>query len=141
MFLFINCEYLITGWVLAVNVSFRKTLSNIFDRVLNRLLSLVLINLRCVESVQIRSFFWSVFVHFHILPECGKIRTRNISVFRHFHAVSLRILSKCGKIRPEKTLYLDTFHAVLAGGLFTEWIAVKGTLMQIWKSPYMFVFI
>ena len=39
----------------------------------------------CVESVQIRSFFWSVFS---------------------------RIQSECGKIQIRKTLYLDTFHAV-----------------------------
>ena len=36
----------------------------------------------CVKSVQIRSFFWSVFNS--IRAECGKIRTRKNSVFGHF---------------------------------------------------------
>ena len=36
----------------------------------------------CVKSVQIRSFFWSVFSI--IQSECGKIRTRKTSVFGHF---------------------------------------------------------
>ena len=35
-----------------------------------------------VESVQIRSFFWSVFSR--IRTEYGKIRTRKNSVFGHF---------------------------------------------------------
>ena len=46
----------------------------------------------CVKSVQIRSYFWSVFsrirteyeVSLRIQSECGKIRTRNNSVFGHF---------------------------------------------------------
>ena len=47
----------------------------------------------CVKSVQIRSFFWSVFSH---------IRTEYLSVF----------IPNAGKYGPEKTLYLDIFHAV-----------------------------
>ena len=54
----------------------------------------------CVKSVQIRSHFWSVFsriqteygkiLSLRIQSECGKIRTRNNSVFGHSsHAVSL----------------------------------------------------
>ena len=47
---------------------------------------------RCVRSVQIRSFFWSVFsriqsgyfVSLHIQSKYGKIRTRKNSVFGHF---------------------------------------------------------
>ena len=48
----------------------------------------------CVKSIQIRSYFWSVFsrirneygyfVSLRIQSECGKIRTRNNSVFGHF---------------------------------------------------------
>ena len=39
----------------------------------------------CVRSVQIRSFFWSVFYHIRtIQSEGGKIRTRKSSVFGHF---------------------------------------------------------
>ena len=38
--------------------------------------------LHCVKSVQIRSFFWSVF--FRTRAEYGKIRTRENSVLGHF---------------------------------------------------------
>ena len=49
-------------------------------------------NLHCVKSVQIWSFFWSVFsriwteysVSVRIRSECEKIRTRKNSVFGHF---------------------------------------------------------
>ena len=47
--------------------------------------------IHCVKSVQIRSFFWSLFFRIRpeykslrIQPECGKIRTRKNSVFGHF---------------------------------------------------------
>ena len=54
--------------------------------------------MHCVKSVQIWSFVWSVFSHIRaeygairsisvslrIQPECGKIRTRQNSVFGHF---------------------------------------------------------
>ena len=60
-------------------------------------------NLHCVKSVQIQSYFWSVF---------SRIRTEYGKIF-----VSLRILSKCranaGKYGLEITPYLDTFRAVL----------------------------
>ena len=48
-------------------------------------------NSHCVKSVQIRSFFWSVYgVSLCIQSEYGKIRTRKKSVFGHFsHSVSL----------------------------------------------------
>ena len=36
----------------------------------------------CVKSVQIRSFFWSVFSR--IRTDYGEIRTRKNSVFGHF---------------------------------------------------------
>ena len=39
-------------------------------------------SVHCVKSVQIRSFFWSVFSH--IRTEYGKIRTGKNSVFGHF---------------------------------------------------------
>ena len=57
---------------------------------------------RCVKSVQIRSFFWSVFsifglnteiyaVNFRIQSEYGKIGTRKNIVFGHFsRSASLR---------------------------------------------------
>ena len=41
--------------------------------------------IHCVKSVQIRSYFWS---------ECGKIRTRNYSVFGHFSRSDTLIFSK-----------------------------------------------
>ena len=50
----------------------------------------------CVKSVQIWSFFWSLFSH---------IRTE-------YREISLRIQSKYGKIQTRKTPYLDTFHVV-----------------------------
>ena len=49
--------------------------------------------IHCIKSVQIRSFFWTVFsrirteygeILLHIQSEYGKIRTRKNSVFRHF---------------------------------------------------------
>ena len=52
----------------------------------------------CVKSVQIRSFYWSVFSR--IRTEYGE--TEYLSVFS----------SNTGKYGPEKTPYLDTFHAV-----------------------------
>ena len=48
----------------------------------------------CMKSVQIRIYFWSLF--FCIRTEYRKIRTRNNSVFGHFHAMALtawRIIS------------------------------------------------
>ena len=53
-----------------------------------------------VKSVQIRSYFWSVF--FRIRSEYREIR--NISVFT----------PHSGKYGPEITPYLDTFHAVIS---------------------------
>ena len=44
----------------------------------------------CMKSVQIRSFFWSLFFHIRtayrvsLQFKCGKIRTRKNSVFGHF---------------------------------------------------------
>ena len=52
----------------------------------------VLDSFHCVKSVQIRSFFWSVF-----------FRVRTDWIF----------ISNAGKYGPEKTLYLNTFHVVL----------------------------
>ena len=54
----------------------------------------------CVKSVQIRSFFWSVFSC--IRTEYGEIDTPYLSVFS----------TNAGKYGPEKTPYLGTFHAV-----------------------------
>ena len=39
-------------------------------------------SIHCVQGVQIRSFFWSVFSR--IRTECGKIRARKNSAFGHF---------------------------------------------------------
>ena len=52
----------------------------------------------CVKSIQVRSFFWSVF---------SRIRTEYGEIL-----VSLCIQSECGEIRTRKNSYLDTFHAV-----------------------------
>ena len=53
-----------------------------------------LMSQHCVKSVQIRSFFWSVFPVFGLNTE------------------RFRIHSEYGKIRTRKTSYLDTFHTV-----------------------------
>ena len=47
--------------------------------------------IHCVKSIQLRSFFWSVF---------------------SIYSVSLRIQSGWGKIQTRKRTYSDTFHAV-----------------------------
>ena len=52
-----------------------------------------------MKSVQIRSFFWSVFPR--VWSEYGET------------LVSLRIQFECGKYGLEKAPYLDTFHALL----------------------------
>ena len=62
----------------------------------------------CVQSTQIRSFFWSAF-------SCIRIKygdfTEQISILGR----------NTGKYEPEKTPYLDTFHAVrvFLSGLFS----------------------
>ena len=46
--------------------------------------------LHCVKSVQIRSFFWTVYgVFLRIQSECEKIRTRKASNTDTFHAVHI----------------------------------------------------
>ena len=57
--------------------------------------------LQCVKSVQIPSYFWSVFSC--IRTEYGNLREYFWSVFS----------PNTGKYGPEITVYLDTFHAVL----------------------------
>ena len=47
----------------------------------------------CVKSVQIQSYFWSVFSC--IRTEYRKIRTINNSVFGHFHSVFYSMAYKC----------------------------------------------
>ena len=83
-------------------------------------------NLYCVKSVQIRSFFWSVFSR--IPTEYGKIRKTPgkkypnkkfllVPIFPHFDWIRrdtlyLSVLcSNAGKYGPAKTPYLDIFHA------------------------------
>ena len=56
--------------------------------------------LHCVKSIQIRSFFWSVFsrirteyweiLRIRIQSKCGKIRIKKNSVFEHFRASNTR---------------------------------------------------
>ena len=65
----------------------------------------------CVESVQIRSFFWSVFSR--IRSEYGEIQTRKNSVFGHFsrsvffhkckNAVENKLLKTLGVIGSNET--------------------------------------
>ena len=65
----------------------------------------------CVKSIQIRSFFWSVFSR--IRTEYREIR----SIYEHLSVFSLN----ARKYGAEKTSYLDTFHAVcfLTNFMFT----------------------
>ena len=57
----------------------------------------------CVESCQIRSFFWSVFSHIRteygeilrIQSKCGKIRTIKNSVFGHFSRSTFKVAFFC----------------------------------------------
>ena len=59
-----------------------------------------LCTIHCMKSVQIRSFFRSVFSR--IRTEYGEIRY-----------LSVLFSPNAGKYGPEKTPYLDTFHAVI----------------------------
>ena len=61
-----------------------------------------LTHLNCVKSVQIQSFFWSVFPC--IRTEYRKIRTRKSSVFGHFsRSVNVTIFSQCSHFILQKT--------------------------------------
>ena len=77
------------------------------------LLSVTGLDLHCVKSVQIRSFFWSIFsrirtghgdflVNLRIQSECRKILTRKNSVFGHFSrsvidsVLHLDVKTSCG---------------------------------------------
>ena len=68
--------------------------------------------LHCVKSVQIRSFFWSVFSR--IQTEYRKIRSISLySVRMRENTEYLSVFTpNAGKYGPKKTPYLDTFHAV-----------------------------
>ena len=74
-------------------------------------------NPHCVKSVQIRSYFWSVFsrirteygeysVSLHIQSECGKIRTKNNSIFGHF-SHSAKIIPEVGLTQRWKNVARD----------------------------------
>ena len=52
-----------------------------------------------MKSVQIPSFFWSIF--------------SVIGLNTEIYSVNLRIQSEYGKMQTRKTLYLDTFHVVV----------------------------
>ena len=84
---------------------------------------------QCVKSVQVRSYFWSVFscirteygfygVNLSIQPEYRKIRTRNNS-------------TDIVDARPEITPYLETFHAVTFSPLIYFWLLYP--FYSIWK--------
>ena len=69
------------------------TVKNIFS-------AKIMYNVHCVKSVQILSYFWSVF--FCIQTQYGEML--------HISPHSVRIYTE--KHGPEITLYLDSFHAV-----------------------------
>ena len=73
----------------------REILNFRISRLMENDISAKCISVLCIRSVQIRSYFWSVFscfglnteiyfVDLHIQSEYRKIRTRNNSVFGHF---------------------------------------------------------
>ena len=73
----------------------------------------------CIKSVQIRSFFWSVF---------SRIRTE----YGEILYISSVFSPNAGKYEPEKTPYLDTFHAVYQSGahfLVEEFISSKAVVL------------
>ena len=57
----------------------------------------------CVKSVQIQSYFWSVFSCFQ--SEHRKIRTRNNSVFGHFSRTLFSYLSDCQQKLKANTVF------------------------------------
>ena len=98
--LFCFCNKYFSGWLqYLVSTTFLlhySPLLPILPKFKNKLWKSVCIHVEischCVKSVQIWSFFWSVYsrtrteyvVSPRIQSECGKIRTRKISVFGHF---------------------------------------------------------
>ena len=68
----------------------------------------------CVKSVQIRSYFWSVFSCIY-------------TEYRDLLRKSLYSLQNTGKYWPEITLYLDTFHAVVTNWKGSESATSFGT--------------
>ena len=98
-------------------------------------------NDHCVKSVQIRSYFWYLFSHIRseygeryfvslrIHSKCGKIRTRNNSVFGHFSRNGF-----CqSKLKREKKTAGTTFQQLLAWFINSHWLnssTVTGTILQ-----------
>ena len=71
----------------------------------------------CLKSVQIRSFFWSVFfciwaVNLCIQSECRKIRTRKNSVFEHFTQCRSCIEWKTSKAITQKSLEKHSLYVL-----------------------------
>ena len=68
-------------------------------------------------------------------PNAGKYWPENLQILTLFTQCSLSIFNHCSQFRKvtrrqkDNSFWCFTLH----------WL--KGTLMQIWKSPYMFVFI
>ena len=75
-----------------------------------------------IQSVQIRSFFWSVFPEFGLNAERYGVFSPNV-----------------GKYGPEKTPYLDTFQAVLID-IFIENAYNRDTLTNIVTEVNKYVF-
>ena len=90
----------------------------------------------CVKSVQIRSYFWSVFscirteyiyyVNLHIQSEYREIRTRNNSVFGHFSR-SEQNLTVCNSSRKLQGLIIHPiilslkYNLDFLKGIFIPW--------------------
>ena len=97
-------------------------------RWLQRTLEVKIRNMRhCVKSVQIRSFFWSVFSC--IRTEYRKIQTRKNPVFAHFRAVSFTKWSKISTFITELCQILKRFYSLTDQGV------VKSILTRHILSP------
>ena len=70
----------------------------------------ICLQIYCVNSVQIRIFFWSIFSH--IRTEYGKIRTRKNSVLGHFSHRSF--LEESAALRYIALLAICTFFKEIA---------------------------
>ena len=105
-----NSENLIFCSVLLLTI---RNLGNVMIRMMNcfvKCISLISIKVifQCVKSVQIRSYFWSIFSCIwteyedllRVQFECRKIGTRNNSVCGHFsHSVGMDLWLFCKGVR------------------------------------------
>ena len=104
-------------------------------------------NKRCVKSVQIRSFFWSVFSH--IWTEHREIRSispYSVRVLENKDRKKLRILDTFHRVKVAKKLYRNHTWAwvssckfaayFLASNHYRNWL--KSLLINFWNDIYFY---